>query len=218
MTDVGGREKTRIRRLLVNACYQVLEKEGWRVTKVSGFGNARVRRIAKGGKDKLAAIRTTQDQWVAFPRTRDDTQWATLSAVNVVVVASLDPGDPECARIHMIDADELQGRFARAYDARRAAGHSIPPGRGVWIALYEREATDPVTLVGAGAGIANPPIARVRLTEIAAPATSSPATIGAPAVSASTPDARALTIAEAKAGLARSFGVEPSNIKITVEA
>ena len=218
MTDVGGPRKTRIRRLLVDSCIQVLERDGWNVTKVSGFGNARIRRIVKDGKSKLAAIRTTQDQWLAFPRTKDDTQWATLSDVDVVVVASLDPGDPQYARIHMIDADELQGRFDRAYDARRAASHSIPPGRGVWIALYEREAADPVTLVGAGAGIANAPVARVRLTDVAAPAASSPASIAAPAVGASTPDVRALTIAEAKAGLARSFGVDPSNIKITVEA
>ncbi len=217
MTDVGGPEKTRIRRLLVDACLQVLEREGWRVTKASGFGNARIRRIAKGGKSMLAAIRTTQDQWLAFPRTKDNTQWATLSDVDVVVVASLDPGDPQYARIHMIDADELQGRFDRAYDARRAASHSIPPGRGVWIALYEHESTDPITLVGAGAGIANPPIARVRLTEVAAPAASSPAP-AVPAVSTSTAEVRALTIAEAKAGLARTFGVDPSNIKITVEA
>ncbi len=218
MTDVGGSEKTRTRRLLVDACIQVLERDGWRVTKVSGYGNARIRRIARGGEDKLAAIRTTQDQCLAFPRTRDDTQWATLSDVDVVVVASLDPGDPQCARIHMIDAEELRGRFDRAYHARRNASHSIPPGRGVWIALYEHEARNPVTLVGAGAGIANAPIARVRLTEVAAPAAKSPATIAARAVATSTQDARALTIAEAKAGLARSFGVDPSNIKITVEA
>lgn len=216
MTDVGGPRKTRIRRLLVDTCIQVLESEGWRVTKVSGFGNARIRRITKDGQSRLAAIRTTQDQWLAFPRTEDDTQWATLSDVDVVVVASVDPDDPLFARIHMIDADELRGRFDRAYAARRAANHTIPRGRGVWIALYQNEASDPVTLVGAGAGIANAPIARVRLTEVAAPATGSPA--AADATSASARDEKALTIAEAKAGLARSFGVDPSNIKITVEA
>ena len=218
MTDVGGPRKTRIRRLLVGACIQVLEREGWRVTKVSGFGNARIRRIAKDGKSKLAAIRTTQDQWLAFPRTKDDTQWATLSEVDVVVVASVDPDDPRSARIHVINADELQGRFDRAYAARRAANHTIPSGRGVWIALYQNEALDPVTLVGAGAGIANAPIARVPLTEVAAPATDSPTAATAQTASASAPEERALTIAEAKAGLARSFGVDPSSIKITVEA
>ncbi|MCY4636071.1 MAG: hypothetical protein OXG04_16450 [Acidobacteria bacterium] len=199
----------------------MLEKDGWSVTKVSGFGNARIRRIVKDGKSKLAAIRTTQDQWLAFPRTKDDTQWATLSDVDVVVVASLDPDDPQFARIHVIDADELQGRFDRAYAARRAANHIIPSGRGVWIALYQNEASDPVTLVGAGAGIANAPIARVPLTAVAMPATDSPATAQAATAQAATagaPEERALTIAEAKAGLARSFGVDPSSIKITVEA
>ena len=48
MTDVGGPRKTRIRRLLVDSCIQVLERDGWRVTKVSGFGSARIRRITKG--------------------------------------------------------------------------------------------------------------------------------------------------------------------------
>ena len=217
MTDVGGPDKTRIRRLLVDSCIQVLEREGWRVTKVSGFGNARIRRIARDGKSKLAAIRTTQDQWLAFPRAKDDTRWATLSDVDVVVVASVDPGDPLFARIHMMDADELQGRFDRAYAARRAANHTIPRGRGVWIALYQNEASDPVTLVGAGAGIANPPIARVELTGIDAPAAGAPLATATEPASAGDPDERTLTIAEAKAGLARSFGVTPSNIKITIE-
>ena len=86
----------------------------------------------------------------------------------------------------------------------------------MWVALYQNEASDPVTLVGAGAGIANAPIARVPLTAVATPATDSPAT--AQAATAGAPGERALTIAEAKAGLARSFGVDPSSIKITVEA
>lgn len=215
MTDVGGPEKTRTRRLLVGSCIHVLERAGWLVTKAGGVGNARIRRITRDGESKRAAIRTTQDRWIAFSRTGDDTRWATLSDVDVVVVASVDPDDPRFARIHLIDADELQGRFDRAYRARLAANHAIPAGRGVWIALYENEASDPVSLVGAGAGIANPSIARVPLTEVTAPAAISPA---APAANASAPDERALSIAEAKAGLARSFGVDPSNIKITVEA
>ena len=131
MADVGGPRKTRIRRLLVDSCIQVLEKDGWSVTKVSGFGNARIRRIVKDGKSKLAAIRTTQDQWLAFPRTKDDTQWATLSDVDVVVVASVDPDDPQFARIHVIDADELQGRFDRGLrrSSRREPHHSARPRR-----------------------------------------------------------------------------------------
>lgn len=218
MTDVGGPRKTRIRRLLVDSCVEVLERDGWRMARASGFGNARIRRIAKDGNSRLAAIRTTQDQWLAFPRTKDDTQWATLSDADVVIVASVDPDDPQFARIHMIDATELRSRFDCAYAARRAANDTIPCVRGIWIALYQNEASDPVTLVGAVAGLANAPVARVRLTEVGTPATDSLVATTVPAARASVPDERALTIAEAKAGLARSFGVAPLNIKITVEA
>ena len=194
----------------------MLEREGWTLSKVSGFGNARIRRLVRDGKSKLAAIRTTQDQWIAFPRTQDDTKWATLSEVDAVVVASVDPDDPKVARVHMIDANELRRRFDRAYAARRNAGYSIPVGRGVWIALYENEVSDPVTLVGAGAGIANAPIARVPLAAVGPPTSNAPAGTTRPAAGAT--DDGTLTIAEAKARLARTLGVDPSNIKITVEA
>lgn len=217
MANVGGPTKTRTRRLLTDACLQVLEREGWTLSKVSGFGNARIRRLVRDGKSKLAAIRTTQDQWIAFPRTQDDTKWATLSEVDAVVVASVDPDDPKVARIHMIDANELRRRFDRAYAARRNAGHSIPVGRGVWIALYENEVSDPVTLVGAGAGIANAPIALVPLAAVGPPTSNAPAA-GTTRPFAGATDDGTLTIAEAKARLARTLGVDPSNIKITVEA
>ena len=218
MTNVGGPEKTRTRRLLADACLQVLEREGWTISKVSGFGNARIRRLAKDGKSQLAAIRTTQDQWIAFPRTQDDTKWATLSEVDAVVVASVDPDDPKTARVHMIDANELRRRFDRAYAARRTAGHSLPVGRGVWIALYENEASDPVTLVGAGAGIACAPIARVPLAAVGAPTSNTPAAATTQPAAAGTTVDGTLTIAEAKARLARTLGVDPSNITITVQA
>ena len=120
------------------------------VTRASGVGNSRIRRITRNGKDKLLAIRTSQDRWLACPRARDDSKLSTLSDVDAVAVASLDPDDPAYARIHLFDASDLEGRFDRAYVARRAAGHSIPRGRGVWIALYENEAPDPPSFVGRG--------------------------------------------------------------------
>ena len=206
MTNVSTPAKTRLRRKLVDICTSVLEQEGWQTRQVRGFHGARIRRITRDGDSKLAAIRTTQDSWIAFPRTRDGSKWATLSEVDVVVVASVDPDDRTFARIHMIDAEEMRNRFDRAYAARLGAGHTIPRGRGVWIALYKNEVSDPVTLVGAGAGIANKPIARVLLD----PATQRD--------SASGDDERPLTIAEAKTRLARTLGVDPSSIKITVEA
>ena len=78
---------------------------------------------------------------------------------------------------------------------------------------YEEEGTSPVQRVGAGAGIANPAIAVVPLGE--------PDTPVAPTKQpnwASDVDEQSLTIAQAKTKLARTFGVDPSSIKITVEA
>ena len=57
----------------------------------------------------------------------------------------------------------MRARFDRAYAARIKAGYKIPLGRGVWVSLYSPEATDPVTYVGAGAGLKSPPIAKVAL-------------------------------------------------------
>ena len=222
MTNVSGTSiKMWIRRRLRQIGIESLEKEGWKVTTDDIYplpsGSRRgtsVRRITKSGESKLVTIRTSQDRWIAFPRTKDDTEWGTLRDVNVVVAVAVDdPANPRFAQVHMIDAKEMQDRFDRAYAARRAADHTIPLKRGVWLSLYEEEGTSPVQRVGAGAGIANPAIAVVPLGE--------PDTPVAPTKQpnwASDVDEQSLTIAQAKTKLARTFGVDPSSIKITVEA
>ena len=91
MTDVSSTpEKKRIRRALVNAGLATLEAQGWKVARVKGGGKSRIRRISKNGKTHLAVIRTTQDQFLAFPRNEDDTGWVTLDEMNYVVAASVD--------------------------------------------------------------------------------------------------------------------------------
>ncbi len=213
-------EKKRIRQILVRAALTTLEREGWTVAKVRGGGKGRVRRISKGGRSLLAAIRTSQDEWLAFPRNDDDTAWVTLSDVDVVVAAAVDDAvNPKVAKVHLFDGAELRERFDRAYAARRAAGHTIPIGRGVWVSLYHDETTDPPSRVGSGIGNAYPPLAQIPLTEMA--------TLGAgippsePPSSAKNDDTgneQPLTIAQAKARLARTLGVDPGSIRITVEA
>lgn len=219
MTDVSSTpEKKRIRRFLINAAISTLESQGWKVARVKGGGKGRVRRITKENASQLAVIRTTQDTWIAFPRNQDDTKWVTLSDVDVVVAASVDdPANPRFALVHLFDADEIRDRFDRAYAARRAADHSIPLGRGVWVSLYDDEGTSPVQRVGAGAGIAHPPIARVPLGE-ADPVEACVPVATHQSDGASHADEEPLTIAQAKDRLARTLGVAPSNIKITVEA
>ena len=126
----------------------------------------------------------------------------------------------------MIDANEMRDRFDRAYAARLAADHTIPMKRGVWLSLYEEEGTNPVQRVGAGAGLTNQPIAKeVPLGEFDTPVAPTkqpnlPSDYRTTQYVQNLPsvDEPPLTIAEAKTRLARMFGVDPSSIKITVEA
>lgn len=210
MTKVATDKKTIIRKRLRGIAEQALQRQGWTVERVPGAGTS-VRRITKDGKSKVISIRTTQDTWIAFPRTPDDKRWKTLSDVEAVVAASVDdPHNPQYAQIHMLDGDDLRKRFDRAYKARLSEGHTIPIGRGVWLSLYREEGNDPIQLVGAGAGNLEPMLDRVPLNGNAGVA-------AAPPLADESAD-EPLTIAEAKRRLAKTLGVEPSSIKITVEA
>lgn len=192
---------------------ETLHRDGWKVERIPGSGKSSVRRITKGAKSRKVSIRTSQDTWIAFPRNEADKGWVTLSDVDVVLAVSVnDSHNPKFAQVHLIEADEMRLRFDRAYSARIAAGYSIPLGRGVWVSLYHSDATDPVTHVGGGAGLDHPPIACVPLEP-----EESDSDLIVETKDGHTKD-RPLTIAEAKRRLAMTLGVDPSSIKITVEA
>lgn len=215
MTNIfGGADKGPMKTRLFNIGVEALEGAGWKVERVPGSGKSSVRRITKGSASKVVSIRTTQDTWIAFPRLEDDKGWRTLDEVDAVVPVSVDDRQsPKFAKVHIVDGGEMRDRFNRAYTARKQAGHSIPIGRGVWVSLYHPESQDPVSHVGAGAGLKFPAIATVPLA---------PDVIAAVKQAGIEPDAfpeeLPLTIAEAKRRLAVTFGVEPTAIKITVEA
>lgn len=213
MTNVYGTpEKVTMKTALFNAAISALEKDGWKVERVAGSGKSSVRRITKGKESKVVSIRTTQDRSIAFPRIEGDKSWRTLDEVDAVVAASVDDKEnPHFGNIHLLPGDEMRDRFNRTYEARLKAGHTIPVGRGVWLSLYANEALSPVHHVGAGAGIKYPPFAKVPLD--AAALISADNEVDEEDVKAD----EGLTIAEAKRGLAITFGVDPSNIKIIVE-
>jgi hypothetical protein len=216
MTNVFKKpEKLSRKTQLFEIGVEALEKAGWTVERVQRSGKSSVRKITKGRESKIVSIRTTQDMWIAFPRNGDDTGWRTLSEVDAVLAVSVDDKEnPKFAKVHLIPGDEMRARFDRAYAARVKAGYTIPLGRGVWVSLYLPEAQDPVTYVGAGAALKYPAIATVPF---------SPDDVQAPENEAAEADELTeageapLTIAEAKRRLAITFGVDPSNIKITVE-
>ena len=196
---------------------KALQDLGWTVERVSRARKSSVRRITKGSESRRVSFKTSRDRWIAFPRNDADTGWKTLSDVETVVVAAVDPDNPAFARVHMIGADDLKARFDRAYAARTAAGYSIDRARGVWIPLYHPDGNDPVKHVGGGAGLEHPHIARCPLESVVGAQPGIESTSAKPLEPKLDP-AELLTIPEAKRRLARSLGVDPAAIKITVEA
>ncbi len=221
MTNVfKSPEKVSMKTQLFHIAVEALEKAGWKVERVQGSGKSSVRRITKGAESKIVSIRTTQDTWIAFPRVESDKGWRTLDEVDAVVPVSVDDRhNPKFAKVHIIEGDEMRDRFNRAYAARKKAGHTIPIGRGVWVSLYLPEAKDPVSHVGAGAGLKFPPIATAPLTpELIAAIEETSVVDEAETNAVEEAEELPLSIAEAKRRLAKTLGVDPANIKITVEA
>jgi hypothetical protein len=225
MTNVFGTpKKVATRRGLFAFAVQALEQEGWTVSRVPRGGKASLRQISRGKEAYRVSIRTSQDTWIAFPRDRSGKDgWVTLDDVDFVVAASVnDKLNPTEARVHMIPGDDARDRFNRAYAARRAANHIIPQGRGVWVSLYEEDGNNPVSHVGAGAGLAHPPIGVLDLTKSSLPTGHDEEDVDEEAddseeAAASAPVEAPLTIPEAKRRLAATLGVPESAIKITIE-
>jgi hypothetical protein len=216
MTNVSeNAEKVALRAELFQIGVRALEKDGWKVERIARSGKSSVRRITKDKLTKTVSIRTTQDRWIAFPRNATDNGWATLSDVDYVVAVSVDDRDnPRFGQVHMIPGDEMRARFDRARAARKKAGHVMPIGRGIWVSLYESEVNDPVSHVGAGAGLAYPAIARVPLTEEKAANEGERESQDIEVA----PQDGPLTISEAKRRLALSLGVNEADIKITISS
>jgi len=182
-------KKTSRKTILFQAALDELRSLGWQVERIPGNRKSSLRRLTNTTTSALATIRTSQDRHIAFPRDDLDDCWLTLNDADVVVVAALD--DP---------------------DARIGAGYTIPIGRGLWLPLYVPESESQPNLVGAGAGLAFPPVARTPL-----PAEWDGAD-GENGSGTGEGDFSPLTINEAKLRLAKTLGVQPVSIRITVEA
>ena len=221
MTNVSTPKKTNLRSRLFQIGQEVLEKDGWKVERVAGLGKGSVRRITRGKETMLVSIRTSQDQYLAFPRTLDDKEWNTLGIVDAVVAVSVNDREaPTTAKVHFLEGDEVRRRFDLGYKARREAGHSLPVGRGMWLPLYLPHAEEPTYQVGGGLGLDFPPIAEVSLSkpDTAQPLPEDGHDLPAEAEPVLAEPCQPLTIVEAKRQLAEVFGVSPEQVKITIEA
>lgn len=220
MTNVSAPGKVEIRGFLRRTAIKELEKQGYKVERIPRAGKGSLRRITRDGVSKIVTIRTSQDTWIAFPRNGDNTGWSTLEDADLVVAASLTEKGGRHANFHLMDADEIRARFDRARDARLKANHVMPAERGIWISLYNEEAKDPVSMVGAGAGLRFEPFAK----NVPVVLGTGESALDEEGEDGSTPadvneqsSGETLTIIEAKQRLAASFGVDPSAIKITIE-
>lgn len=97
----------------------------------------------------------------------------------------------------------------------------MPLGRGIWLSLYDNEAEEPVSHVGAGMGLAYPPMALADLTKVglveASDADDDSGERENDASATASAAERPLTLAEAKRRLSETLGVPESAIRITVE-
>ena len=230
MTNIyATREKLQYAKRLFEIGIEYLEGQGYEVSRVPRSGKKSLRRVKKGKEEFNVAIRTSQDQWFAFPRDHDG-NWLGMDDVIVkrVIVVALNTRDKDKEKfglVHDFTADEVRKRLNKNYEARYAVNPNFDVSHGNWISLYNEEAKEPTSFVGAGIGIKFPPVARVPLlgktaddagevdvTE-AAELSNVPATVRQREDNDSP-----LTIAEAKRRLALTFGVEPNAIKITIEA
>lgn len=220
MTNVYNEpHKLPIKKRLFEIGLQTLEKEGYTIGRIRGAGSS-VRRATKGNKNLTVTIRTSQTQWFAFPRTGNDKGWLSLDGADLVVVVAIDDSR-EMAMPFIFPGDIVRERFDKLYAARRAAGHSIPVKRGVWLSLFSGDKSDAPIYVGAGLGYEDKyQREKVPLGFTAGPAGSSDDDDEddvAETLQSDSSDEGPLTIPEAKRRLALTFGVDPSAIKIIVE-
>lgn len=220
-------EKVQYAKRLFEIGSEYLERQGYEVSRVPRAGKKSLRRIKKGKEETNVAIRTSQDQWFAFPRAEDGS-WLGMDDVDVerVIVVALntrEEGKEKIALVHDFPASEVRERLNKNYKARFKANPDVDISHGNWISLYHEEANEPLSLVAAGIGLKHPPKERVPLLSLSsseveeedlAEAEDTPqAAIATSSVAAD----ESLTIPEAKRRLALTFGVDPSAIKITVE-
>ena len=208
--------KITLRDQLFNAGQTALADAGWRVSRVPGMGKSSVRRIEKDGEEHLVSIRTTQDQFIAFPPKPKGKGWVTLDDVDAVIAVSVDANvPPKAALVHWLPGDEMRQRFNRALRARADAGHSRPPGRGIWVPLYIKD-DDTVRHVGGGAGLDHPAMAKIPLRDVE-PSREAPGG-GSPQGEARGEDDEGSVIDQAKRMISQRIGIPESAIRITIEA
>ncbi|MDH2382845.1 hypothetical protein [Bradyrhizobium sp. CER78] len=171
---------------------------------VSGQGIAKGQRIEfdEGGKRVRCVIKTSSGGRISFGR-RPDGTWSGLSECDRVAIVAPTQLDGDDVTVSMFDQQVLKEAFEANLAAQQKAGMEKVP---CWIAPFH-EHDRGVRGTGDGFG------ARALWSEpLAATSPQANQIENKPPVV----PIRGLTLAEAKEGLARTFGVRPDQIEITI--
>lgn len=117
---------------------QAARDAGYTVTRATGVGRGPNQRfvLKRGSETITAALRTTRDNWIAFPPLEDGT-WGTLSDVDAVLVSALVGGE---AHIWLLPAEELISKFDAGKAFCESDGRVVSIGTGFWRYLFEPSA------------------------------------------------------------------------------
>jgi hypothetical protein len=155
-------------RLMVGAALRGAEENGFKLVRKPGRGLSNTWELTKGGKTRIASVRTTRDRWIAFPPLNSGKNWKTLDDVELVLVSAVDDRlNPQNVDVYLFPADEVRKRFDDSYAARMAAGHTVRDDYGMWVMLDQGDINVPGQ-VGCGLAADYPAIARYSLDELQA--------------------------------------------------
>ena len=204
-------------RLMVGAALRGAEECGFQLVRKPGRGLSNTWELTKGGKTRVASVRTTRDRWIAFPPLNSGKNWKTLDDVDLVLVSAVDDRlNPQNVDVYLFPADEVRKRFDDSYAARMKAGHTVRDDYGMWVMLDKGDPSVPGQ-VGCGLATDYPAIARYSLDELQETSAET-----AREVDSATPDAadeiEPTTVGEvlswARARIANLSGVSTDAIKL----
>lgn len=176
---------------------------------ISGQGIAQGQRVEfeDGGRRLRCVIKTSAGGRISFGH-RDDGTWSGLSECDRIVVVGPTERNGDTLMISMFERQALVDAFEANLAAQQKAGMTKVP---CWLAPFHEKDRG---VRGTGDGFGGKALWQEPFAAAPAPshithAQPVPAAAGGGAV-------RGLTMAEAKEGLARTFGVSPDAIEITI--
>ena len=183
--------------------HDILRRRYGKLTLLSGQGIARGERVefTMGGKPVCCVIKTSTGGRISFGR-RDDGTWSGLDDADVIVIVAPRALDEDVHFVSMFDRDTMK----EVFDLNQAAQVKADMGKlPNWIAPFHEKGRGPR---GTGDGFG----ARAKWTEPLTPAREPTR----PSEDDRKQPVRSLTIAEAKEGLAKAFGVPVDAVEITI--